>query len=499
MQLLWLKRNLRLQDSEPLFYSMKEFRTAGPVLPLYIHDPGLINQPDVSRQHQVFLQETLTELASELHNLGGQLLEAVGDSVAVLNRIHQVRPLTKIWTHRETTQHSQYLRDKQVRVWCQSAGVELVEMEQNGIARGSQEPLPFAEYFTRCVNQPLRDPTGNDLSRRFAPLPFSGCAPGDIPAAAGDDKPLRQKGGRAAAQEALEGFFTIRNLNRYPFQLSSPNTAWDGCSRMSTWLAYGVVSDREVYQHVDRVISKGSEILDAGGFQRLQDRGRFYLDRLSWRRQYLQTFENHPEFEFDCILPQFSGVREAQYDEALFQAWKTGRTGFPFIDAAMGCLRQTGWINMRLRATVVSFATMNLWLPTTKVAEFLATEFLDYDPGIHHIIHQIVAGSSAFRGIMVYDPVKQGLDHDPKGQFIHRWVPELADLGADVHDLSKTAGYLSVKATKHRCLPYPQALVDHQATALHAKRRIHELKKGITTPMATVPDARDSSPQMGLF
>ncbi|TGN39177.1 deoxyribodipyrimidine photo-lyase [Marinobacter confluentis] len=294
MQIFWLKRNLRLQDSEPFYCSMRDYRHYGGVLPLYIHDPDLIRQPDVSRQHQAFIQETLTELAKELEALGGGLLQAVGESTAVLDKIHQLSPIKRIWTHRETSQQSEYQRDKQVRVWCNARGVELVEVEQNGIARGSQKALSFPEYFSASINLTLKDPTGTDLSKRFAPLPFPSCCESEIPLARGADKPLRQKGGRKAGKKILDQFFNVRNISRYPSRISSPNTAWDGCSRISTYLAYGIVSDREVFQAVDRVVSSGHEKQNSVQFQRLQDQARFFLDRLNWRRQYIQTFERYP-------------------------------------------------------------------------------------------------------------------------------------------------------------------------------------------------------------
>jgi deoxyribodipyrimidine photo-lyase len=132
---------------------------------------------------------------------------------------------------------------------------------------------------------------------------------------------------------------------------------------------------------------------------------------------------------------------------------------------------------MRLRATVVSFATMNLWIPTTKVAEYLATEFLDYEPGIHHVIHQLIAGTTEFSELMVYDPVKQGRDQDFEGHFIRKWVPELANVsGPELHDLARTAFSLSKHAENLGYTPYPEAIVDHRATAKKAKDRVSELR-----------------------
>ena len=343
MQIFWLKRNLRLQDSEPFFESMRAFRKKGKVLPLYCHEPGLTQQPDVSRQHQLFIQETLEELDRDFQSIGGKLLQAVGETVDVLDRIHRVQPLTKIWTHQETTQNSQFRRDKAVAAWCAANGVELLELAQNGIARGSQKSELFPPYFARSVSTKLRDPMGTDLSERFAPLPFPSCDPKAIPKAAGTDKPLRQMGGRSQAIKTLNRFFTVPHLKKYPFQISSPNTAWQGCSRIST---------------------------------------------------------------------------------------------------------------------------------------YLATEFLDYEPGIHHVIHQLIAGTIEFSELMVYDPVKQGRDHDLDGHFIRKWVLELADVpGNELHDLAKTAFRLSKHAEILGYMPYPEAIVDHRATAKKAKDRVSDLRR----------------------
>jgi len=238
------------------------------------------------------------------------------------------------------------------------------------------------------------------------------------------------------------------------------------------------------------VVTDAHSRMDVDQLGKFQENARFYLDRLSWRRQYMQTFEARPELEFECMLEQFNGVREADFSlahssehslnhsEQHFTAWKQGLTGFPYIDAAMRFLNQTGWINMRLRATLVSFATMNLWIPTTKVAEYLATEFLDYEPGIHHVIHQLIAGTTEFSELMVYDPVKQGRDQDFDGHFIRKWVPELADVpGPELHDLARTAFSLSKHAENLGYTPYPEAIVDHRATAKKAKDRVSDLRR----------------------
>lgn len=482
MQVFWLKRNLRLQDSEPFYEAMRTYRRHGQVLPLYLHEPHLIRQPDVSRQHQMFVHETLDELCREIRDIGGQLLEIVGEAVDAFDRLHRIQPITRICAHQETTQACQYARDLAVADWCRDHNVEFVEWAQNGVTRAgtSQVRLSFPDYFSASVSRQLKNPRGVNLGSRFAPLPMETASRTDVPPARGSDKPHRQKGGRSRAEAILSNFFSVRNIQQYPFKISSPLTAWDGCSRMSAYLAYGVVSDREVFQAVDKVVTEGNQRLGPQAFEKLQDRARFYLDRLMWRRSYIQSLEDNPALETEPSIVHFQGARD-ELDSDLFQAWCAGRTGFPFIDALMRSLHETGWINMRGRAALVSFATMNLWQPTVRVAEYLAAEFMDYDPAVHFPIHQVVSGQAAAEnGLMVYDPVKQGRDHDPEGQFIRRFVPELMDLpGGAVHDLSLTSGHISDRAGQEYLEAYPAPIVDHKATSKVARKRVHALQKGL--------------------
>ena len=108
-----------------------------------------------------------------------------------------------------------------------------------------------------------------------------------------------------------------------------------------------------------------------------------------------------------------------------FQAWKSGQTGFPMVDACMRCLERHGWVNFRMRAMVVSFAAYNLFLDWRGIAPHLARLFLDYEPGIHYPQLQMQSGVTGINAMRVYNVTKQAHDQDPKGIFIRKYVREL--------------------------------------------------------------------------
>ena len=327
----------------------------------------------------------------------------------------------------------------------------------------------WARDWDRLMGEP-------QISSPRALSPIAGIEPGTIPALAEiglapDLCPQRQGGGREAALDTLDSFLAERGAN-YRREMSSPVTAFTACSRLSPHLTWGTVSMREVTQ---AAYARMADLRTQSSREALTAKGSMnsFAGRLRWHCHFMQKLECEPRLEFKCLHRAYEGLRPDLPDQMRLKAWQRGETGFPFVDACMRALIATGWLNFRMRAMLMSFASYQLWLPWRASGEHLARVFTDYEPGIHWPQVQMQPGTTGMNTLRIYNPVKQSQDQDPAGIFIRRWVPELADVPAVyLHEPWQWEGPPSLLERT-----YPERIIDHVAAAKTARDQLWAVRK----------------------
>jgi deoxyribodipyrimidine photo-lyase len=467
LNVVWFKRDLRVADHRPLALAAQAgIAGSGPVLPLYIVEPELWAQPDASARQWEFAAESLGELQAALARLGQTLCVMVGEALATLNRLHDSHGIAALWSHEETGNGWTYARDLAVKAWAKAAGVPWHEARQFGVIRRLKSRNGWAGAWERDMAEPITPPP--------AMLPaVAGDWPTHIPTSAElglapDPCPYRQRGGRLAAMATLDSFLHQRGRD-YRYRMSSPVTAFDASSRLSPHLAWGAISMREVAQ-ASRARMQELQAGDEPDAQGWCASMISFAGRQHWHCHFMQKLEDEPRIEFENLHRAYDGLRPDAADAQRLAAWSEGNTGYPFVDACMRALNQHGWINFRMRAMLMSFASYHLWLPWRESGLHLARKFVDYEAGIHWPQVQMQSGTTGINTIRIYNPVKQGYDHDSEGRFVRAHVPELASVpDAFIHEPWRWAGAAS--------LPYPPPIVDNATAAKAARDALHGIRK----------------------
>ncbi len=454
------------------------------------------------------------------------------------NRKRKNYKIARLLAHEETGHWQSYMRDRDVRKWCKTRSIPFLEFNQTGVTRRLKLRDDYLKLWKAFMTKPLYSKIDLESERCRASfksrliqldnLPgFVTCPRGiknlfdltindhnetakekdsgmailvELPAAHRSDRPGRQQfGGETTANKTLNSFLSERGA-KYSQHISSPNSSWNSCSRLSVYLTWGHISLRCVLRaledrrnHLRKLKTKSTWLKSLQAF----------ASRAHWRSHFVQKLESEPTLEKRDLCPAYQQLRRQQgdWDPQKYIAWETGATGYPFVDACMRCLLEHGWLNFRMRAMLVSFATYNLWLDWKRIAPHLARAFLDYEPGIHYPQLQMQAGTTGINAMRVYNVTKQGKDQDPKGIFIRKYVPELRNVPDQyIHEPWKMSEALKDKYYRNKrslfsannssvsddnddddCRPYPEPIVDEKESARVAKEKLNNVKKAVAT------------------
>ncbi|MEY5016615.1 MAG: hypothetical protein RIS92_2973 [Verrucomicrobiota bacterium] len=480
-EVVWLKRDLRVRDHEPLVRASEAVgESGGAVVCLFIYESEWLAATETDGSHVRFVSECLAELEGELVRRGGRLVTRVGTAVTVLEELQREVGFTRIWSHEETGSGWTYRRDVDVGKWCRARGVEWCEIPQHGVVRRLRSRNGWsAQWERRMHTRPLAPPervrdgkwlrTAGVLWERDLGVEVS--------------RKDCQRGGETEAWRTLATFLAERGVD-YRKGMSSPLTGGDACSRLSPYLAWGCISMREAVLATEaRVLTlrgdreAGREV-DSRWFGALKSFGA----RLRWHCHFMQKLEDEPRLEFENLHRGYDGLRDemtaSEEGRNRLALWSEGRTGYPMVDACMRSCLATGWLNFRMRAMVASFAAYHLWLHWRPTALFLARHFLDFEAGIHFPQFQMQSGTTGINTLRIYSPAKQMRDQDPEGVFVRRWVPELE--GVPLEYLAEP--HLMTESVQRRSgcwigTDYPRPVVEHSVAYREARARLAVIRR----------------------
>lgn len=476
--MVWFKRDLRVTDHRPLAEAAA--RCHGGVVGLYIYEPIVLNAAEHDARHLAFVNDCLLDLRSCMNELGSELILLQGEAVEVLERLRRVIGFTDLFSHEETGLMATYERDLAIARWASEVGVRWSEFPQHGVVR----PLRSRDGWARRWNSRMHEPAAEVLSEvpTLAGSGASRIAPGEILQPEHPVPASIQRGGSRAAVGLLDSFL-YRRGRLYQSEMSSPIEGADSCSRLSPHLAYGSISIRTVLQATE---SRARSLQDECGPDTSDWKRSIasFGKRLRWHCHFIQKLEDEPAIENQNFSRAFDGMRTEDHalwsiaERSRFEAFRSAQTGYPFVDACLRCLEQTGWINFRMRAMLMSFASYHLWLHWKQPAIHLARLFTDFEPGIHYSQCQMQSGVTGINTVRIYSPLKQQIDQDPTGCFVRRWIPELE--GVPDEHLATPHAMPSMTQHMSGCVigsHYPAPIVEHQAAYAEAKRRVFEYRR----------------------
>ncbi len=451
--LVWFRRDLRVYDHEPLSRAARR----GAVIPVFVFDRSLLHHPETSPARVAFMVDCLRHLDKDLRRLGGRLILRSGDPVKVLPQlveetqaegVYSYIDCERIYGRVRDARLNQALADRQMRIRWFEPPASCSEL----MAYPDYRQWWYQEMVEPMVPAPARVRVPAEVVGEELPdLEKLGHSP--------DAKPI-PTGSTQVARHLLQRFLAEK-AERYYWQLSYPSA--EITTGLSPYIKFGVISVRECVQTIQRADDRDDRRIQRSYYQ--------LISRLRWGNGFTQRFRYLPQLELRSLYSVFDDDGW-DFDEKLYQAWQTGQTGFPIVDAAARCLQATGGylaLNFRTRAIYASFLSNLMGMDWRYGALHFMRHLIDGDCPIDHYQWAMQSGVTHCvdkAWTRIYNPQQVAVDRcDPDGQFIKHWVPELAHLSPQQLGMPpKTKGY-------------PTPILDYRQVRAHRVKQL-EAQRG---------------------
>ena len=453
INIFWFKRDLRLLDNEPLNNAVSQKEK---LLLIYCFEPRLKKNKHYSTRHWNFIKESINDLNIYLKNIDTHIHTYNKEITDVLKEIQEKFIVKKIFSHNETGLNVTFERDILLKEFCQNNSIQWEEEINNGVFRGLKNRKNWIKKWRDHMKSPVVLFKGkkNDFINIKKKQNFKV-----------KDSKILQKGGASSGIKYLDSFLDYRHT-KYQNKISKPEASRTSCSRLSPYMSWGNISTRYAWQRAKEQIQNGKSKFQLNGF----------TSRLRWQAHFIQKFEMECQMEFRSVNKGYQNLVKP-VNKKYISAWEKGKTGYPLVDASMRCVVETGYLNFRMRALLVSFLTHHLWQPWQSGVIHLARNFLDFEPGIHYSQFQMQAGETGINMIRIYNPTKNAKEHDKEGVFIKKWIPELKKIPTPL--LFEPWKMSLIDQETYECKigkDYPNPIVEISETYKYAASKLWNIK-----------------------